>query len=233
MHKIRPLWLLVAIAILAVVSFFLTRAQVDRVHQGSSGEAPQLQNSVYIPSPYELNFINATKDIWPRRFSQKNPPLVSDIPALYKIFENVRPSEKSEIQFFKAVAVTANLGEWGAFADILKAKLKLAGGVLTPGSLLKWAKAEACSPYGLDLSYRLVMWDASTLTEVSRYFSQCQPNSFHAFYFKVLSKQSDATSMQALRNEAQARREHLPNGAFEYFLLTQVFTALDLKLAHQ
>ncbi len=232
MSKIRPLWLWVILGILLLFLVLETRKRTADVH--AKGKVPRLSNtfSLYVPSPYELAMITGEKDIWPRRFGPKQPLEVSDLPNVYSIFLRKRPVQREEVDFFRTLAMTSSLGEWEMFQEILSFRIQLEK--ITPASLLKWAQKEKCSVYGQEISFRLVQWDPKMLKPVRELFTGCDPNSFHTLWFEVLatveSKNPDALS--ALREKLQNRRQILPNDSFEYFLLTQVFESIDIKLIH-
>ncbi|MEZ4815095.1 MAG: hypothetical protein R3A80_07810 [Bdellovibrionota bacterium] len=232
MNKIRPLWLWLILAVLIVVLVLETRMRTQEVH--SKGNVPRLSQSysLFVPSPYELSMIEGDRDVWPRRFGPKQPLELSDLPNLYSLYGRKHSAQRSEVDFFRTVAMTATLEQWETFKSVLGFRIRL--DKVTPDSLLKWAKSEKCSLYGLESAFRIVQWDATKLPEVRALFQKCDPNSFHTLWFEVLSVMAskNADQMRALKDKIQTRRQLMPNDSFVYFLLTQVFESLDLKLAH-
>ena len=237
MKKISSLFLVVAIFICICLLFFLTKTKVSAVHSGENLPFESSQSFMpYVPSPYEFSMIQENKDIWPRRFSRKMPPTLTDLPVIYYSFQKAHPRDKKEIDFFRSLAMTANLEEWNAFRDILSFRLQLKKGtVVTPKSLLQWVKAEKCSVFAQDIAYRLLQWQPDFLPEVSSYYQSCDSDSFHSFWLKILieQKSKDFEKLKNLLSAIQSRREKLSNESYEEYVLTQAFNALDLRLAHE
>lgn len=236
MNKVRPVWLLTIIALGFALLIFLTNDKVSDVHTQEKNNLARQGNSLYVPSPYELTFMLSSKEVWPRRYSIKHAPQVSDIPNIYTLFRKLEPANKDEIDFFRSVAISSNLGEWPAFRDILSFKLRFRGSSeVTPSKLLEWIRGEKCSTFGNEMSYRLIIWESKMLEPIKSIAEKCDPTSFHALWYRIVyaEQKKDTAALKTLRDEIQARREHLPNESYEYFLLTQVFTAVDLQLAHQ
>ncbi len=180
--------------------------------------------------------INQNKDIWPRRFSRQMPPSLTDLPLIYLSFVKAYPQSKREIDFFRSLAMTANLEEWNAFKDILSFKLQLKKNTtMTPKNLLKWLKQENCSIFAQEVAYRILQWQPDLLSEIYSYYQACDPNSFHSFWLEILIEQKtkDFEKLKKLQNSIQSRREKVMNDTYEYFVLTQAFNVLDLTLAHE
>lgn len=235
MRKIRPLWLWLIILGLLLVLIFETRLKTEEVH--SKAEIPNTSKNfaLFVPSPYELSMILAEKDIWPRRFGPKNPPEVSDMPLIYSTYLRKHKARRDEVDFFRSVAMTASLGEWETFKEVLSFRLQLDPKKLTPDSLLKWVKGEKCSSYGNEVGYRLAQWEPKKNAELREVFKKCDENSFHALWFEILTtvEANKPDQIAALRDRIQTRRQLMPNDSFEFFLLTQVFESLDIKLIHK
>jgi len=233
-----PSYLLV-IGIIFSVSLlvFITREKVAQVHSSERIPIVNTQNFVlFVPSPYELLMINENKDLWPRRFSRQMPPSVTDLPTIYYSFLKANPRDKANVDFFRSLAMTASLEEWDAFKDILSFKLQFKKNtVLTPKNLFQWVKSEKCSIYAQEVAYRLLQWQPEMLNDVFSFFNSCDSNSFHSFWLKVLTEQksSNLERLKNLQNLIQTRREKIAIETYEYFLLTQAFNVLDLKLAHE
>lgn len=232
MSKIRPLWLWVMLSVLLLFMVLETRKRTADVH--AKGNVPKLGNTfaLYVPSPYELGMIKEDKDIWPRRYGPKQPLEVSDLPNVYSIYMRKRPLQRDEVDFFRTLGMTSTLEEWETFKEILGFRVQL--DKITPDSLLKWVQKEQCSVYGQELGFRLVQWDAKKLKPVSDIFKKCDADSFHTLWFEILAtlESKNSNSMSVLREKVQNRRQVLPNDSFEYFLLTQVFESIDIKLIH-
>jgi hypothetical protein len=180
--------------------------------------------------------INENKDLWPRRFSRQMPPSVTDLPTIYYSFLKANPRDKANVDFFRSLAMTASLEEWGAFKDILSFKLQFKKNIsVTPRNLFQWVKGEKCSLYSQEVAYRLLQWQPEMLSEISSFFNSCDSNSFHSFWLKVLTEQksTDLERLKNLQNLIQSRRESLAKENYEYFVLTQAFNVLDLRLAHE
>ena len=237
MKKI-PSYLLVAGILLALlVLVLLTRYKVVSVHSGDQVPVANSQSfALYVPSPYELNRINENKEIWPRRFSRQMPPSVNDLPIVYYAFQKINPRDKKEVNFFRSLAITANLEEWEAFKDILAFKLQFKSNAsITPKSLFRWVKGDKCSLYAQEIAYRILQWQPQLLSDIRSYFESCDSNSFHSFWFKILDdqKSQDQEKLKNLQKQIQERREKLASESYEYFVLTQAFNVLDLRLAHE
>jgi hypothetical protein len=174
------------------------------------------------------------KDIWPRRFGPKQPPEISDMPLVYSIYMRKKKQRRDEVDFFRSLAMTASLGEWESFKDILGFRIQIEQEKITPDGLLKWVKNEKCSPYGLEIAYRLAQWDSKKNLAVGDIFKKCDENSFHTLWFEVLNTldANKAAEVSALRDKIQNKRQLMPNDSFEFFLFTQVFESLDIKLIH-
>ena len=233
-----PSYLLVLGILLSIsLLVFITREKVAQVH--SSERMPQVnsQNFVlFVPSPYELLMINENKDLWPRRFSRQMPPSVTDLPTIYYSFLKANPRDKANVDFFRSLAMTASLEEWNAFKDILSFKLQFKKNtVVTPRNLFIWLKSEKCSVYAQEVAYRLLQWQPGMLGEILSFFNSCDASSFHSFWLKVLTEQksNNLEKLKNLQNLIQARREKVSIETYEYFILTQAFNVLDLRLAHE
>lgn len=216
---------------------FITREKVAQVHSSERIRHVNSQSFVlYVPSPYELLMINENKDLWPRRFSRQMPPSVTDLPTIYYSFLKANPRDKTNVDFFRSLAMTASLEEWDALKDILSFKLQFKKNtVVTPKNLFQWLKSEKCSIYAQEVAYRLLQWQPEMLGEILSFFKSCDSNSFHSFWLKVLMEQksNDLEKLKNLQNLIQTRREKIAIETYEYFLLTQAFNVLDLRLAHE
>lgn len=232
MSKFRPLWLWVILGVLLLFLVLETRKRTADVH--AKGHVPRLTNTftLYVPSPYELSMITSEKDIWPRRFGPKQPLELSDLPNVYSIYMRKRPLQRDEVDFFRTLAMTSSLGEWTTFKDILSFRIQLEK--ITPDSLLKWVQKEKCSVYGQELGFRLLQWAPEKLKTMSEIFKGCDANSFHSLWLEVLStwEKQKPEAMSALREKLQSRRQVMPNDSYEFFLLTQVFESIDIKMIH-
>ncbi len=237
MKKVSSYLLILGILISIFLLVFITREKVAQVHSGERVPFLNSQNFVlYVPSPYELLMINENKDLWPRRFSRQMPPSVTDLPTIYYSFLKANPRDKASVDFFRSLAMTASLEEWDAFKDILSFKLQFKKNtVVTPKNLFQWLKGEKCSIYSQEIAYRLLQWQPQMLSEVFSFFKSCDSNSFHSFWLKVLMEQksNDLERLKSLQNLIQARREKVSTEKYEYFVLTQAFNVLDLRLAHE
>lgn len=214
--------------------FLETKHKTNLVH--TTADIPKLEKnfSLFIPSPYELNMVSKDKEIWPRRFSSKQPPQISDTPVIYSVYLRSQRAQRGEIDFFRTVAMTANLETWDAFKQVLAFKIEIPVEQLNPEKLLVWVKNEKCSPYGQELAFRLAQWDSTKLRAVSEVFAKCDPQSFHALWFEVLVEleKNQRDKWPALREKVQNRRLLMANDSFEYFVYTQLFESLDVKIAH-
>jgi hypothetical protein len=235
--KIPKYLLLAGIFIALLVLTLITRYRVEKVRLGENVPTSNSKSfSLFVPSPYELMRMSENKDIWPRRFSRQMPPSVTDLPIIYYAFQKVNPRDKREVDFFRALAMAANLEEWEAFKDIIAFKLQFKKSTsITPKNLFQWAKGDKCSLYAQEVVYRILQWEPKLLKEVRSYFENCDSNSFHSFWFKVLEdqKSEDLERLKNLQKQIQERREKLANESYEYFVLTQAFNVLDLRLAHE
>lgn len=237
MKKFSFYLLSVGILLAIVTLVLITRYRVAYVH---TTEQIPLESSqsffLYVPSPYELSMINESKDIWPRRFSRQMPPSLMDLPLIYFSFLKAHPRDKREIDFFRSLAMTANLEEWSAFRDILSFKLQLKKNTtITPKNLLHWVRGEKCSLFAQEVAYRVLQWQPDLLSEIYSYYQSCDSSSFHSFWLKILieQKNKDLEKLKNLQNSIQSRREKVSSDTYEYFVLTQAFNVLDLTLAHE
>lgn len=237
MKRVPSYLLVVGILLSISLLVFITREKVVQVH--SSERIPLLNSQgfiLYVPSPYELLMINENKDLWPRRFSRQMPPSVTDLPTIYYSFLKANPRDKSNVDFFRSLAMIASLEEWDAFKDILSFKLQFKKNtVVTPKNLSQWVKGEKCSIYAQEVAYRLLQWQPAMLGEILSFFNSCDASSFHSFWLKVLMEQKshDLERLKNLQKLIQTRREKLAIETYEYFVLTQAFNVLDLRLAHE
>jgi len=235
--KVPSCFLVIGILLSIALLVFITRTKVAQVH--SSERMPQVNSQsfvLYVPSPYELLMVNENKDLWPRRFSRQMPPSVTDLPMIYYSFLKANPRDKTNIDFFRSLAMTASLEEWDAFKDILSFKFQFKKHtVVTPKNLFQWVKSEKCSIYGQEVAYRLLQWQPEMLGEILSFFNLCDASSFHSFWLKVLMEQksNNLEKLKNLQNFIQARREKIAIETYEYFILTQAFNVLDLRLAHE
>lgn len=237
MKKVSSYLLIAGIFVALVLLVLLTRYKVSKVHSGEQVPVLNSQSfALFVPSPYELLKINENKDVWPRRFSRQMPPSVTDLPTIYFAFLKAHPRDKKEVDFFRSLAMTANLEEWQAFKDILSFKLQFKKNTpITSRNLLQWVKSDKCSLYAQEVAYRILQWQPELLKEVRSFFESCDSSSFHSFWFKVLEdqKSQNLERLKNLQEQIQERREKLANESYEYFVLTQAFNVLDLRLAHE
>lgn len=200
---------------------------------------------MYVPSPFELSAIESSRDIWPRAYGPKSPPSIEDLPKIYDLFQRQHQGRGDEVKFFRSLAITSILAQWDSFKDLISYRVIERGPQgLTPELLYKWIQKEKCTMYGQELAYRLVFWEQRYLMAVASFFRDCDATSFHALWFELLALEqtssSDPKAQQSLnekksllRDRFQQKRERANSDSFEYFLLTQAFAALDLKLAHE
>jgi hypothetical protein len=243
-NRIRPFYLYLLIVFLVLLLAYMTKKNVDAVHAPQSSHLSTPGSvSLFVPSPYELSMIVASRDIWPRRFGPRQVPTISDAPGIYSMYLSSFPAKRAEIDFFRSVAMATSLEEWDLLKELLSYRLGFSDTQkINPQTLLAWIKKEQCSIYGLEMAYRLVQWDMKKLKEVRDVFQSCDASSFHALWFdmhlaledqKIESKKAQAGErLLAIRDKMQQVRERLGNDSFEYFLLTQTFSVLDLRLVH-
>ncbi len=212
-----------------------TRRRTEAAHAAANIPRDMRKFSLFVPSPNELAMVAAERDIWPRRFSIKQPPESADLPVIYSTYLRRHLVQRDEVDFFRSLAMTASLGEWESFKDILGMRINLPVESLNPDRVLKWAKAEKCSSYGQEIAFRLVQWDPTKLAAVKDIFTSCNPQSFFSLWFEILThiEKGSQAELESLREKLQARRLTLSNDTFEYFLVTQAFEVVDMKLIHE
>ncbi len=233
--RIKPAVAILIILVLCVLLITLSDKNVKALSSLKQKSIPGERVAMYVPSPFELSAMESTRDLWPRAFGPKSPPAIEDLPKIYAIFQRQHQGKGDDVVFFRSLAMTSILGQWDAFQEMLSYRIIEKGSSnLTPEQLYKWVQKEKCSVYGKELAYRLVFWDTTYIPQVATFFKSCDANSFHALWFELLNLNSQKSNeaKAALKDAFQKKRESAQNESFEYFLLTQAYAALDLKLAH-